>query len=132
MLSLLPLHLSSLPAGAAEAQGADGGPQAAGAHPSSESWAEGAAPARTAQLLGVHGWHENALGCLPACAPCHPCSSLGPQAHQKPICAATIRMGPSWMEVPFYATQESRRNKGAQPSDTCWLRSLSVSKAGWL
>ncbi|PRW33111.1 RING FYVE PHD zinc finger [Chlorella sorokiniana] len=33
-------------------------------------------------------------------------------AHQKPICAATIRMGPSWMEVPFYATQESRRNKG--------------------
>lgn len=33
-------------------------------------------------------------------------------AHQKPICAATIRMGPSWLEVPFYATQESRRNKG--------------------
>lgn len=33
-------------------------------------------------------------------------------AHQKPICAATIRMGPGFMEVPFYATQEARRNKG--------------------
>ena len=33
-------------------------------------------------------------------------------AHQKPICAATVRVGPTWLEVPFYATQESRRNKG--------------------
>ena len=32
--------------------------------------------------------------------------------HQKPICAATIRMGPGWLEVPFYATQETRRNRG--------------------
>ena len=32
--------------------------------------------------------------------------------HNKPICAATIRVGPAWLEVPFYATQESRRNKG--------------------
>lgn len=30
----------------------------------------------------------------------------------RPICAATIRIGPSWIEVPFYATLESRRNKG--------------------
>jgi GNAT superfamily N-acetyltransferase len=34
------------------------------------------------------------------------------QVCNKPICAATIRIGPSWVEVPFYATQESRRNKG--------------------
>lgn len=34
------------------------------------------------------------------------------QAHMKAICAATIRVGPSWIEVPFYATQETRRNKG--------------------
>jgi hypothetical protein len=32
--------------------------------------------------------------------------------HNKPICAATVRLGPDWLEVPFYATQESRRNKG--------------------
>lgn len=34
------------------------------------------------------------------------------QVCNKPICAATVRIGPSWMEVPFYATQEVRRNKG--------------------
>jgi len=34
------------------------------------------------------------------------------QVHQKPICAATVRLGPTWVEVPFYATQELRRNKG--------------------
>lgn len=32
--------------------------------------------------------------------------------HNKPICAATIRLGPSWMEIPFYATQEGKRNRG--------------------
>lgn len=32
--------------------------------------------------------------------------------HQKPICAATIRLGPGFLEVPFYATAEVRRNKG--------------------
>jgi len=32
--------------------------------------------------------------------------------HNKPICAATVRLGPGWMEVPFYATQETRRNRG--------------------
>ena len=32
--------------------------------------------------------------------------------HNKPICAATVRVGPNWLEVPFFATQESRRNKG--------------------
>lgn len=32
--------------------------------------------------------------------------------HQKPICAATVRLGPGWLEVPFYATQETRRNRG--------------------
>lgn len=34
------------------------------------------------------------------------------QVFNKPICAATVRIGPSWVEVPFYATQEVRRNKG--------------------
>jgi len=34
------------------------------------------------------------------------------QVCNRPICAATIRIGPSWIEVPFYATVESRRNKG--------------------
>ncbi len=34
------------------------------------------------------------------------------QVCNRPICAATIRVGPSWIEVPFYATLESRRNKG--------------------
>ena len=34
------------------------------------------------------------------------------QVCNKPISAATVRIGPSWMEVPFYATQELRRNKG--------------------
>ena len=34
------------------------------------------------------------------------------QVHQKPICAATIRVGPDWLEVPFYATQEHKRNRG--------------------
>jgi hypothetical protein len=30
----------------------------------------------------------------------------------KPICAATIRAGPGYLEVPFFATQETRRRKG--------------------
>ncbi|KAK9803295.1 hypothetical protein WJX72_009402 [[Myrmecia] bisecta] len=30
----------------------------------------------------------------------------------RPICAATIRLGTGYMEVPFFATMESRRNKG--------------------
>lgn len=34
------------------------------------------------------------------------------QSYAKPICAATFRLGPGFMEVPFYATQETRRNKG--------------------
>lgn len=34
------------------------------------------------------------------------------QVHNKPICAATVRLGPGWLEVPFYATHESRRNRG--------------------
>jgi GNAT superfamily N-acetyltransferase len=32
--------------------------------------------------------------------------------HHKPISAATVRIGPGWLEVPFYATQETRRNRG--------------------
>lgn len=48
----------------------------------------------------------------------HPCmgASKPPIPHlqvcNKPICAATVRIGPGWVEVPFYATQEVRRNKG--------------------
>ncbi|KAL6782775.1 hypothetical protein ACKKBG_A08095 [Auxenochlorella protothecoides x Auxenochlorella symbiontica] len=34
------------------------------------------------------------------------------QTHATPICAATIRAGPGFLEVPFYATHESKRNKG--------------------
>lgn len=34
------------------------------------------------------------------------------QVATKPVCAATVRIGPGWLEVPFYATQEHRRNKG--------------------
>ncbi len=51
-------------------------------------------------------------------------------AHQKPICAATVRVGPGWLEVPFYATQEARRNKGhgrallAAIEDVCRLLHL--------
>lgn len=30
----------------------------------------------------------------------------------KPICSATIRAGPGYLEVPFFATQETRRRKG--------------------
>jgi len=33
-------------------------------------------------------------------------------SHNKPICAATIRIGPTWMEIPFYATQDGKRNRG--------------------
>lgn len=34
------------------------------------------------------------------------------QTHGTPICAATIRAGPGFLEVPFYATHETKRNKG--------------------
>lgn len=34
------------------------------------------------------------------------------QTHGTPICAATIRAGPGFLEVPFYATHEAKRNKG--------------------
>lgn len=34
------------------------------------------------------------------------------QSHGTPICAATIRVGPGFLELPFYATHEAKRNKG--------------------
>jgi GNAT superfamily N-acetyltransferase len=30
----------------------------------------------------------------------------------KPICAATVRAGAGFLEVPFFATQETKRNRG--------------------
>ncbi len=33
--------------------------------------------------------------------------------HNMPICAATVRLGPGHIEVHFFATTESRRNRGA-------------------
>ena len=43
-------------------------------------------------------------------APHAPVPCLMPNG--KPICAATIRAGPGFLEVPFFATQETRRRKG--------------------
>uniref|UniRef100_A0A7S0V2M2 Increased DNA methylation 1 C-terminal domain-containing protein n=1 Tax=Polytomella parva TaxID=51329 RepID=A0A7S0V2M2_9CHLO len=34
------------------------------------------------------------------------------QSHSKPICAATVRAGPGYLEVPFVATSESKRGRG--------------------
>ncbi|KAF5832100.1 hypothetical protein DUNSADRAFT_12149 [Dunaliella salina] len=34
------------------------------------------------------------------------------QTHGRPMCAATIRSGPGYLEVPFVATQEHKRGKG--------------------
>ena len=52
----------------------------------------------------------------------HPrtCTSLGAQQGPlpqlliggKPICAATVRAGAGYVEVPFFATQETKRNRG--------------------
>ena len=43
-------------------------------------------------------------------APRNPLPLLMPNG--KPICAATIRAGVGYLEVPFFATQETRRNRG--------------------
>ena len=51
---------------------------------------------------------------------CGTCRQLGapldplPQLliHSKPVCAATIRGGPGYLEVPFFATQDMKRNRG--------------------
>ena len=43
-------------------------------------------------------------------APRNPLPLLMPNG--KPICAATIRAGVGFLEVPFFATQETRRNRG--------------------
>ncbi|KAK9915818.1 hypothetical protein WJX75_004529 [Coccomyxa subellipsoidea] len=43
-------------------------------------------------------------------APAAPLPALMPNG--KPICSAVIRAGPGFLEVPFFATQDSRRNKG--------------------
>ena len=43
-------------------------------------------------------------------APRNPLPLLMPNG--KPVCAATIRAGVRFLEVPFFATQETRRNRG--------------------
>ena len=40
-------------------------------------------------------------------APRCPLPQLLPKG--KPVCAATVRLGPGFMEVPFFATQETHR-----------------------
>ena len=70
-----------------------------------------------ARLAGVCVWRGGGgASCCQRAAPCALTPPAPPpagtQVHNKPICAATIRLGPGWMEVPFYATQELRRNKG--------------------
>ena len=55
-------------------------------------------------------------------APRNPLPLLMPNG--KPICAATIRAGVGFLEVPFFATQETRRNRGfgrALLEARCWL-----------
>jgi GNAT superfamily N-acetyltransferase len=42
--------------------------------------------------------------------PCRPLPLLMPAG--KPICAAVIRSAPGFLEVPFFATAEARRNRG--------------------
>lgn len=34
------------------------------------------------------------------------------QTHSKPVCAATIRSGPGYLEIPFVATHEGKRGRG--------------------
>lgn len=48
------------------------------------------------------------LACLGA--PLDPMPLL--QTHLKPVCAATIRSGPGYLEVPFVATAEGKRGRG--------------------
>ena len=43
-------------------------------------------------------------------APKAPLPALMPNG--KPICSAVIRAGPGFLEVPFFATQDTRRRKG--------------------
>jgi GNAT superfamily N-acetyltransferase len=45
---------------------------------------------------------------------CPPCRDPLPQllTAGKPICAATIRVGLGYLEVPFFATAETKRNRG--------------------
>ena len=40
-----------------------------------------------------------------------PRQRCGHHAQRKAICSATIRAGPGYLEVPFFATQETRRRK---------------------
>lgn len=59
-------------------------------------------------------------------APAAPLPALMPNG--KPICAAVIRAGPGYLEVPFFATQDTRRRKGygrslLQVRATLWLLS---------
>lgn len=57
------------------------------------------------------------LGCRPGTksiqglgAPKEPLPML--QTHGKPVCAATIRSGPGYLEIPFVATHEGKRGRG--------------------
>jgi hypothetical protein len=57
------------------------------------------------------------LGCRPGTksiqglgAPKEPLPVL--QTHGKPVCAATIRSGPGYLEIPFVATHEGKRGRG--------------------
>jgi hypothetical protein len=55
-------------------------------------------------------------------------SSLGPplppmpflQTHGRALCAATIRSGPGYLEIPFVATHEGKRGRGYCRCVVCW------------
>ena len=50
---------------------------------------------------------EHPKGCTSLGAPRAPLPQLLPKS--KPVSAATVRLGPGFMEVPFFATQETHR-----------------------
>ena len=54
------------------------------------------------------------------------------QTHSKPLCAATIRSGPGYLEVPFVATQEGKRGKGYCRCGKVEKRCILISANGWI
>jgi hypothetical protein len=57
------------------------------------------------------------------------------QTHSKPICAATIRSGPGYLEIPFVATHEGKRGRGycRWSGGGAWVSAVNAygPQAGW-